>query len=295
MLIPVIDEPPNAPPPLPLPRYISGNDQTHLPPNMRGKRDFGPGSTAFFASGYGSMARSFAEERPSFLRRDIDGLNGDRDEGYLGYSTDRYESLCSGQLGWSKPANKFGVHRFCESLRTEFGLHHKHFQFQSPAHIHGDSMKKKLDPVRMLDKSLSRSLSASVNELLPQRPSAVGRFPPALSVPAQFSIRPRDIWGSPICFAITAHSFGQRLPGLSLGGISPTSERSPRATPVYLNPSPRNSISGRSAMYASTVSGASSREIGGIQKSGCPKLQEVFLCDCCPKRPRQFDTAEKLK
>ncbi|KAH6959688.1 hypothetical protein BKA56DRAFT_647965 [Ilyonectria sp. MPI-CAGE-AT-0026] len=415
MSIPGIDEPPNAHPPLPPPRYISGNDPTHLPPNMRGKRDFGPGSTVTFASGYGSMASSFAEERPSFLRRDVDGFNGDRDEGYSSYSTGR----------------------FCKFLRTEFGLHHNRFQFQSPADIHSDNIKKKLDPVRMLDKSPPRSfLSASVNELLPQRPSAEGRFPPALSVPVQLPIHVRNTLGSPVRFIdtplpsavsprrtlfhcgdhspknssdidrsprtrternnsddvtstqgnydfnaedmkieetqslkrphiddvylpgsqkqrasnlpneyisaahielahrsrgspqprlttipqgtiipsipstswsnscvptmpiptaiTTANSFGQRLPGLSLGGISPKSERSPRATPVSLNLSPRNSISGQSAVYASTVSGASSREIGGIQKSGCPKLQEVFLCDCCPKRPRQFDTAEKL-
>ncbi|KAH6977739.1 hypothetical protein EDB80DRAFT_267975 [Ilyonectria destructans] len=392
MLIPGIDEPPNAPPPLPPPRYISGIDQTHLPPGVRDERHFGPRSTASFASGYSIMASSFAEEQPR------DGFNGDGNEGCSSHPTDR----------------------FYESLRTKFGLHHNSFQFQSPADIHGDSMKKKLDPVRMLDKSPSQSiLSASINELLPQRPSAEGRFHPALGVPSQLPIHARDIPGSPVrstntplppavsprsapfhyrvrspkdgsdidrsprtrsydfnaedmgieetrdvkrphfndvyppgshkrrapnpsneyisaadmelargspqprlttipqgttipsipstswsnsCMPTmpisttitTANSFGQGLPGLSLGGISPASKRSPRATPMSLNPNPRNSISGRSAVYASTASGASSREIGGIQKSGCPKLQEVFLCDCCPKRPRQFDTVEKL-
>ncbi|KAH6986335.1 hypothetical protein BKA56DRAFT_309945 [Ilyonectria sp. MPI-CAGE-AT-0026] len=414
MSIPGIDETQNnVPPPLPPPRYLPGTEPANLPPDMRGKRDFGP-NTASFASGYGSMASSFAEERPSYLRRDMGSFNGDRDEGYSSYSTDRYESR--------------------ESLRSEFGLHHNHFQFQSPA---VDSMKKKLDPVRMLDKSPPRSLlSASVNELLPRRPTAESRFPPALSVPVQLPIHTRNILGSPARFTetplhsaisprsapfhygdrspndgsdidrsprtrtrrnnsddatstqgsydfngaedmeieetslkrlhiddaylaggqkrraasppdehisaaqmelarrsrgspqprlttipqgttipsvpstsrsnsymstmsipttiTTANSFGRRSPGLSPGGISPTSCNSPYTTPMSLNPSPRNSISGRSAMHARTVSSASSRKIGEVQKSGGPKLQEFFMCDCCPKKPKRFETAEEL-
>lgn len=447
MSIPGIDETQNdVPPPLPPPRYLPGTEPANLPPDMRGKRDFGP-NTASFASGYGSMASSFAEERPSYLRRDIGSFNGDRDEGYSSYSTDRYESPCSpvtaprrqaspGQLSWTKSANNFGFHRSRESLRSEFGLHHNHFQFQSPA---DNSMKKKLDPVRMLDKSPPRSLlSASVNELLPRRPTAESRFPPALSVPVQLPIHTRNILGSPARFTetplhsaisprsapfhygdrspndgsdidrsprtrtkrnnsddatstqgsydfngaedmeieetqslkrlriddaylaggqkrraasppdehisaaqmelarrsrgspqprlttipqgttipsvpstsrsnsymstmsvpttiTTANSFGRRSPGLSPGGISPTSCNSPYTTPMSLNPSPRNSISGRSAVHARTVSSASSRKIGEVQKSGGPKLQEFFMCDCCPKKPKRFETAEELK
>lgn len=412
MSIPGIDETQsNVPPPLPPPRYLPGTEPANLPPDMRGKRDFGP-NTASFASGYGSMASSFAEERPSYLRRDMGSFNGDRDEGYSSYSTDRSR----------------------ESLRSEFGLHHNHFQFQSPA---VDSMKKKLDPVRMLDKSPPRSLlSASVNELLPRRPTAESRFPPALSVPVQLPIHTRNILGSPARFTetplhsaisprsapfhygdrspndgsdidrsprtrtrrnnsddatstqgsydfngaeememeetslkrlhiddaylaggqkrraasppdehisaaqmelarrsrgspqprlttipqgttipsvpstsrsnsymstmsvpttiTTANSFGRRSPGLSPGGISPTSCNSPYTTPISLNPSPRNSISGRSAMHARTVSSASSRKMGEAQKSGGPKLQEFFMCDCCPKKPKRFETAEEL-
>lgn len=446
MSIPGIDETQsNVPPPLPPPRYLPGTEPANLPPDMRGKRDFGP-NTASFASGYGSMASSFAEERPSYLRRDMGSFNGDRDEGYSSYSTDRYESPYSpvtaprpqaspGQLSWTKSANNVGFHRSRESLRSEFGLHHNHFQFQSPA---VDSMKKKLDPVRMLDKSPPRSLlSASVNELLPRRPTAESRFPPALSVPVQLPIHTRNILGSPARFTetplhsaisprsapfhygdrspndgsdidrsprtrtrrnnsddatstqgsydfngaeememeetslkrlhiddaylaggqkrraasppdehisaaqmelarrsrgspqprlttipqgttipsvpstsrsnsymstmsvpttiTTANSFGRRSPGLSPGGISPTSCNSPYTTPISLNPSPRNSISGRSAMHARTVSSASSRKMGEAQKSGGPKLQEFFMCDCCPKKPKRFETAEELK
>ncbi|KAK7426262.1 hypothetical protein QQZ08_007292 [Neonectria magnoliae] len=422
MSIPGIEPTNDVPPPLPPPRYLPGAEPTHLPPDMRDKRDFGPGP-ASFASGYGSMASSFAEERPSYQRRDIGGFRNsfasDRDEGYSSYSTDRTR----------------------DSLRTgEFGLHHNRFQFQSPADIHGDSMKKKLDPVRMLERSPPRSLlSASVNELLPRRPPAEGRFPPALSLPVQLPIHTRNILGSPARLTetplhsaisprsgpfhygdrspndgsdidhsprtrtrrnnsddatstqgsyefngpddmeidetqplkrlhfddaylpaggqkrraasppdellltsqidlthrsrgsptprlstipqgttmsslpstsrsnsymsttsvppstiTTANSFGRRSPGLSPGGISPTSCNSPYNTPMSLNPSPRNSISGRGAAHSRTVSGASSRKMPDVQKPGGPKLQEFFMCDCCPKKPKRFETAEEL-
>ncbi|KPM35149.1 hypothetical protein AK830_g11421 [Neonectria ditissima] len=455
MSIPGIQPTNDVPPPLPPPRYLPGTEPANLPPDMRDKRDFGPGP-ASFASGYGSMASSFAEERPSYQRREIGGFRNsftsDRDEGYSSYSTDRYEpefspvtgpwlqtSPC--QLDWTKSANNIGPHRTRDSLRTgEFGLHHNRFQFQSPADIHGDSMKKKLDPVRMLERSPPRSLlSASVNDLLPRRPPAEGRFPPALSLPVQLPIHTRSILGSPARFTetplhsaisprsapfhygdrspndgsdmdhsprtrsrrnnsddatstqgsyelngpddmeidetsslkrlhiddaylpaggqkrraasppeelllatqidlthrsrgsptprlstitqgttmsslpstsrsnsymsamsvppstiTTANSFGRRSPGLSPGGISPTSCNSPHTTPMSLNPSPRNSISGRGAAHSRTVSGASSRKIPEVQKPGGPKLQEFFMCDCCPKKPKRFETAEEL-
>lgn len=92
MPIPGLDTQPNVPPPLPPPRYLPGNEP-QLPEDMRDprdKRDFGP-SPASFTSGYGSMASSFAEERPSFLQRGPRGFNSERDEGYSSYSTDRYD------------------------------------------------------------------------------------------------------------------------------------------------------------------------------------------------------------
>ncbi|KAI9155525.1 hypothetical protein HJFPF1_08109 [Paramyrothecium foliicola] len=93
----------------------------------------------------------------------------------------------------------------------------------------------------------------------------------------------------------TTNSFGRRSPvaGFSPGGISPTSCSSPYATSISLNPSPRTSISGRSAVHTRTVSGASPRKMNDIQKPGS-KLQGFFMCDCCPKKPKKFETAEEL-
>lgn len=94
----------------------------------------------------------------------------------------------------------------------------------------------------------------------------------------------------------TANSFGRRSPvGLSPDGISPISCPSPYTTPTSLNPSPRNSISGRGSVHSRTVSGASTRKITEVQKPGGTKMQGFFMCECCPKKPKRFETVEELK
>ncbi|CEI67496.1 hypothetical protein FVEN_g5599 [Fusarium venenatum] len=398
----------DVPPPLPPPKYPGYDQPSALAENMREKREYAQGS---FASGYGSMNSSFHEDRPSYQRR---SNTSDRDEGYASYSS---------------------TERSRESVPTGFGRLHNHYQFQSPADVDGDTLKKKLNQTRPLEKTPPRSLlSASANELLSRRPSAEGRFPPALSVPVQLPIHSRGILASParltdtpIHSAIsprstpfyhgdrspndssdidrsprvrskrnnsddatstnssydfngaedmemedgqslkrlhiddayvpggqkrraaspndehllgmprrtsptgrftglprgatmpsvstsrsnsyisnmsmsmhpagiaTVNSFGRRSPvGPSPGGISPTSCNSPYTAPVSLNPSPRTSISGRGSIHSRTVSGASTRKITEVQKPGGSKVQGFFMCECCPKKPKRFDTAEEL-
>ncbi|KAF4964412.1 hypothetical protein FSARC_7647 [Fusarium sarcochroum] len=331
-----------------------------------------------------------------------------------------------------------------ESAPSGFGRLHHFFQFKSPAEIDENSLKKKLNQNRSLERSPPRSLlSASANELISRRPSAEGRFPPALSVPVQLPIPSHSILGSParltdipLYSAIspqstpsfygdrsrndsydidrslrtqvkkinsdhatstnssynfngaddmymedgqslkrlhiddayvsggqkrrvaspkddhlampsdmsrrremssrgspqdrftalsrgatmpsvptsrnnsyistmsmsmhptsitTANSFGGRSPvGPSLGGISPTSCNPPYTAPVSLNPSPRTSISGRGSIHSGTVLGASTRKITEVQKPGGGKVQGFFMCECCPKKPKRFESLEEL-
>ncbi|KHN94373.1 Zinc finger, C2H2-type/integrase, DNA-binding protein [Metarhizium album ARSEF 1941] len=95
--------------------------------------------------------------------------------------------------------------------------------------------------------------------------------------------------------ATTTTSFSRRSPGAaSPGGVSPTSCNSPYTTPVSLNHSPRNSISGRGGVHGRTVCGTSPRKLADIQKPAGAKVQRLFMCDCCPKKPKKFDTAEEL-
>jgi hypothetical protein len=338
------------------------------------------------------------------------------------------------------------IHRSRKSVPTSFGRLHNHLQFQSPADIHGDTLKKKLDQTRPLEKSPPRSLlSVSANELLSRRSSAESRFPPALSVPVQLLIHSRGILGSParltdtpIHSAVsprstpfyhgdrspndssdidrsprtrskrnnsddatstnssydftgaedmdmedgqslkrlhiddayvpggqkrraaspndehllgmpsdmsrrrelssrgspqgrftslprgatmpsvstsrsnsyiatvsmsmqpasitTANSFGRRSPvGPSPDSISPTSCNSPHTDPVSLSSSPRTSISGRGSIHSGTVSGASTRKITEVQKPSGYKVGSFFMCECCTRKPKRFETLEELK
>jgi predicted SprT family Zn-dependent metalloprotease len=93
----------------------------------------------------------------------------------------------------------------------------------------------------------------------------------------------------------TTTSFGRRSPvtAFSPGGISPISCSSPYTTSLSLNPSPRTSISGRSTLHTRNVSGASPRKMNEMQKPGS-KLQGFYMCECCPKKPKKFETAEEL-
>lgn len=94
----------------------------------------------------------------------------------------------------------------------------------------------------------------------------------------------------------TSNSFGRRSPGgFSPGGISPTSCNSPYNTPISLNPSPRTSISGRTVVHTRNISGVSPRKPTEGPKMGGSKLQGFFMCECCPKKPKKFDTEEELK
>lgn len=92
-----------------------------------------------------------------------------------------------------------------------------------------------------------------------------------------------------------ANSYGRRSPGVtSPEGISPTSCSSPYPTPASLTHSPRTSVSGRPSTHSRATSGASPRKLTDMQKPGMSKLQGFLMCECCPKKPKKFETAEEL-
>lgn len=158
----------DVPPPLPPPRILPFGDSPHPSEHTRrDSRDYNASSS--FASGYGSMASSHADDRPSFKRRDT-GSTANGDEGYASYaSTDRSR----------------------DSVPTEFGLHHSKFHFQSPADIHTDNILKKLDPIRSAEKSPPRSLlTSSVSDLPRRHPDP--RTRPTLNMPVQLPIHSRQ-------------------------------------------------------------------------------------------------------
>lgn len=107
-------------------------------------------------------------------------------------------------------------------------------------------------------------------------------------------------------------SFGRRSPvALSPGGMSPID--SPYATPLGSAASPRSTL-GRSLALQSphqrtlseqTMLGgggrtlASPRKLAEIPKNPsslvAAKMKGPYMCECCPKKPKKFDTQDELK
>ncbi|KAI1506355.1 hypothetical protein F5X99DRAFT_462 [Biscogniauxia marginata] len=97
------------------------------------------------------------------------------------------------------------------------------------------------------------------------------------------------------------NSFGGRSPGgLSSGGISPVDviTNSPYNTPISLTHSPCTSLARiphQRNLSAENRQLASPRKVSEVPKSSISKIQGgFFMCECCPKKPKKFETAEEL-
>ncbi|OAA71098.1 Zinc finger, C2H2-type/integrase, DNA-binding protein [Akanthomyces lecanii RCEF 1005] len=92
----------------------------------------------------------------------------------------------------------------------------------------------------------------------------------------------------------SVNAYSHRSPGgISSNGVSPTSSNSPYAPTMSLNPSPRGSIS-RASGHNRAASGSSPRKVAEPGKSTVTKLQGFWMCECCPKKPKKFDSADDL-
>ncbi|KJZ79719.1 hypothetical protein HIM_01188 [Hirsutella minnesotensis 3608] len=146
------------------------------------------------------------------------------------------------------------------------------------------------DPFRLRDVASRGSptprlaIASQTSPALSMVPGAVSRsssYMSGVSMPAT-SITP-------------ANSYGRRSPGgVSPGGVSPTSCNSPYATPASLTHSPRTSATARVPAQGRTGPAASPRKLTDVQKPGSSKLQGFLMCECCPKKPKKFETAEEL-
>jgi hypothetical protein len=93
----------------------------------------------------------------------------------------------------------------------------------------------------------------------------------------------------------------------STGGVSPNSDLdpmqdSPYVTPVSLNPSPRGSLSSSKPLSSSDhKSNAATRKMSVHSGVNNPKHHSLptnkggFMCQCCPKKPKKFDSLEELQ
>ncbi|KAI6092921.1 hypothetical protein F4821DRAFT_113201 [Hypoxylon rubiginosum] len=99
------------------------------------------------------------------------------------------------------------------------------------------------------------------------------------------------------------NSFAGRSPGgLSSGGLSPVDviASSPYSMPNSLGHSPRTSLARvphQRNLSSETRRLASPRKVSEVSlKSGSSKIPSgtYYMCDCCPKKPKKFETAEEL-
>ncbi|KAI0025231.1 hypothetical protein F4780DRAFT_420830 [Xylariomycetidae sp. FL0641] len=153
-----------------------------------------------------------------------------------------------------------------------------------------------------------QSLSGSC-DLLRRREGASRQSPtPRLSVipqgPVSSAGRPGSYISVPsLTTSIsTLNSFGGRSPGgLSPGGISPVDvAHSPFSTPISLGHSPCSVPLARIPPHQRNLSSdnrqlASPRKVTELPKASISKIQGgFFMCECCPKKPKKFETAEEL-
>jgi hypothetical protein len=94
--------------------------------------------------------------------------------------------------------------------------------------------------------------------------------------------------------------------GFSPGGVSPRSNDggndSPYTTSSSLTASPHGSVSSPNHQHAMPEARpligsrkSSDRSIGEVKRITTDKSHEVFICECCPKKPKKFETEEELK
>ncbi|CAJ2511693.1 Uu.00g073180.m01.CDS01 [Anthostomella pinea] len=97
------------------------------------------------------------------------------------------------------------------------------------------------------------------------------------------------------------NSFGGRSPsGISSGGFSPIEvmNNSPYNTPLSLAPSPSAPLARmphQRNLSNENRSLATPRKVSEVPKASISKIQGgFFMCECCPKKPKKFETAEEL-
>ncbi len=90
-------------------------------------------------------------------------------------------------------------------------------------------------------------------------------------------------------------------PGSALSPSSEIESSSPYARSLSLNPSPHDSLSkahhrgGSETKPAGGVRRTSRDDSSHLKQHSLQGMHRVYICDCCPKKPKKFDTAEDLR
>ncbi|KAK8077650.1 C2H2 finger domain-containingprotein [Apiospora saccharicola] len=154
------------------------------------------------------------------------------------------------------------------------------------------------------DDLIMQSLPSS-GELLRRREGGSRQSPtPRLTVIPQGSISSVSSVGrsgsfaSNISLTATSLTSGNSFGRVSPNGLSPVDGicNSPFSTPISLTHSPSSSIS-RIPHHRNLSDNrplASPRKLSDVSKTTMSRIQGFFMCECCPKKPKKFETAEEL-
>lgn len=117
---------------------------------------------------------------------------------------------------------------------------------------------------------------------------------------------PRNSFSSTLSVTASSATSMGSYSRLSPGGLSPApmdinTDMSYNGS-MSLNPSPRGSISARTTHHRAlsesrplTNARKMPEVLGHVKHNSAPSRQGGFICECCPKKPKKFDTQEDLK
>ncbi|KAK1997202.1 hypothetical protein LX36DRAFT_84438 [Colletotrichum falcatum] len=199
-----------------------------------------------------------------------------------------------------------------EDMEMEETNSMKRLRIEDPLRAHYDGPGAKRRASADPDDSVPLAFTTQGDLLRRREGNQRGSPTPRLSVIPQGSVSSISSGGRPGSYssnlslltgsiASMSSSYGRVSPGgLSPGGISPSGTdpgcSSPYSATMSLNPSPRGSLS--RAPHQRTISEsrplASPRKLNEVNKPGGTKISGFFMCDCCPKKPKKFETAEEL-
>ncbi|KAH7058585.1 hypothetical protein B0J12DRAFT_367492 [Macrophomina phaseolina] len=112
--------------------------------------------------------------------------------------------------------------------------------------------------------------------------------------------------GSSYGLSIASSATSYNTDRLSPGALSPSVDEfgpvSPYSTNRSLNPSPRGSLS-KASHHSRGLSGEdalqgrklSADSLAHSRQNSVSKIQGLYICECCPKKPKKFDSEEELR
>lgn len=189
------------------------------------------------------------------------------------------------------------------------GIRRLHIDDQSTRMDYQTIGQKRRASSPLVDEPPLQNLPSS-GELLRRREGASRASPtPRLTVIPQGSISSVSSAGrsgsytSNISLTATSvtsmNSFGRRSPGgLSPGALSPVDAicNSPFNTPISLTHAPHSAVTRapHQRQLSESRPMASPRKLTELHKPGMSSIHG-FMCECCPKKPKKFETAAELR